>query len=44
MLSVFFEKRIPLGFQVVAFFLPDTGFCEHVRTPTRSVRLFLAEG
>lgn len=33
MLCVFFEERIPLGFQIVAFFLPDTGFGEHARTP-----------
>ena len=42
MLCIFFEERIPLGFQIVAFFLPDTGFGEHAKTPRWSVRLFLA--
>lgn len=41
MLCVFFEKRVTFGFQVVAFFLPDTCNCEHVVTLASSVRSFL---
>jgi len=41
MLCIFFEKRVTFGFQVVAFFLPDSGNCEHVMALRSSLRPFL---
>jgi hypothetical protein len=41
MLCVFFEKRISLSFQVVAFLLPDSCNCEHVIVSAASVHAFL---
>jgi hypothetical protein len=41
MLCVFFEKRVTFGFQVVAFFLPDTRNCQHVIGLSSSVHPFL---
>ena len=38
---VFFEKRVTFGFQVVAFFFPDTSNSQHVIALMSSVRSFL---
>jgi len=40
MFCVLFEKRVALGLEVVAFFLPDSCYCQHVNGPLRSVRSF----
>jgi hypothetical protein len=32
-LGVFFEERVAFGFQIVAFFLPDSCYCQHVNGP-----------
>jgi hypothetical protein len=33
MFRILFEERVALGLQVVAFFLPDSCYCQHVNGP-----------